>query len=479
MSSKLSYPAFISWILCVGVTAGGAGCSSGSSAAAATGSGGSGGGGGGDDGGAATDGSDAQQPPANVWDWTGIIGTGQSLSVGAEAPGINAAVTDVHNNLKLSLNQVVVPPFDPTNTGLTMVPLIEPIRGFASTYPSAYPKNIYGETPHTAMADQITAMAQAGGAADYITVHTVVGESGQPMSVINKTATEVVSGATSMGRAYQATLFEVSAIARLAAAAGKTYGVGAIVITHGESDAGLSSYEDALHQLWSDYNADLAPLTGQTRKIPLFTSQQHSVPTGLGVTSASTLAQWKAGVDYPGDLVCTGPKYQYPYAPDNVHLTGAGYEMLGEKYAEVFYERVVQGHDWQPLQPMTVDRSGRVITVHMHVPAPPLAWSDTLPMPHQTALTEWAMGRGFEVRAGGAVVPIASVAIAGDDIQVTVATDLPATGVILAYAMNSDGTVMTGGTARWGQLRDSDAVVGAITGKAQPNYCVAFLLPVP
>jgi len=35
------------------------------------------------------------------------------------------------------------------------------------------------------------------------------------------------------------------------------------------------------------------------------------------------------------------------------------------------------------------------------------------------------------------------------------------------------------GTFRWGLLRDSDPFVGSVTGKAQPNYCVAFDLTAP
>jgi hypothetical protein len=33
------------------------------------------------------------------------------------------------------------------------------------------------------------------------------------------------------------------------------------------------------------------------------------------------------------------------------------------------------------------------------------------------------------------------------------------------------------GTYRWGLLRDSDPFIGAGTGKAQPNYSVAFEMP--
>ncbi|KYG10369.1 hypothetical protein BE21_12390, partial [Sorangium cellulosum] len=331
-----------------------------------------------------TGGAGGGTPQAPAWDLTGIIGTGQSLSVGAEGrPG--GGTQQRFKNLKLSLGSASVPPFDPTSGALSLVPLVEPIRDYATTYPSAYPKNIYGETHHTAMADQVSTLFQAAAGGDYVTVHTVVGESGQGMNIIRKGATETVNGATSTGRAYAATLFEVAAIARLAAAAGNTYGVGAITITHGETDAGNPKYEEELITLWSDYNEDLPKLTGQSQSIPLLVTQQHSVPTEAGTRLTSTQAQWHVGVERPGDIVCSGPKYQYPYAPDHIHLNAKGYELLGEKYGQVYFEKVVLGKDWQPLHPTRVERSGRVVTVHFHVPVPPLVWDSALPAPHQTA----------------------------------------------------------------------------------------------
>jgi hypothetical protein len=416
---------------------------------------------------------------ARAWDWMGIVGTGQSLSVGAQgAPG--EAHRPLYGNLKLSLGAATVPPFDPSNPALTLVPLAEPIRPPATAYPSAYPQNLNGATPHTAMADEITALfRQAAGGADYVTVHSVIGESGQPMSVIRKGATEVVEGAKSMGRAYAATLFEVSAITRLARAANKTYGVGAIVVTHGESDSGSLTYEDDLVRLGSDYSRDLPLITGQTRPILMLVSQQHSVPKETGAVANSTQAEWRVGVDHPGQFVCSGPKYQYPYAADAVHLTTAGYERLGEKYAEVFFERVVLGGDWRPLEPRAAEVAGSVVTVRFHVPVPPLRWDDSVPPPHARGIPEWNQGRGFEVRAAGAAVAIRAVAIAGDSVRITCERDLAGQRVSVGYAFTSDGAPMPGGTARWGELRDSDPFAGAVTGAPQPNYGVAFSIDVP
>lgn len=87
------------------------------------------------------------------FDWNGIIGTGQSLSTGT---GPITSTTQPYNNLKLSLGFATVPPWQPNNQSLSMVPLIEPIRPEISGYPRPYPGNIWGETYHSTMGNQIT-----------------------------------------------------------------------------------------------------------------------------------------------------------------------------------------------------------------------------------------------------------------------------------------------------------------------------------
>ena len=433
-------------------------------------------GGGGGKGGVA--GSGSILTPAPVWSWTGVVGTGQSLAVGghgnAAAMTIGATTQPFHN-LKLSLGNATVPPFTPTNAALSMVPLVEPLRTITTTYPSPYPANIYGETFHTAMGDELTSLAISAGKADFVSTQTEVGEAGQPMSVIQKGATD--TGTT--GRAYAASLFEVAAIARLAKAQGKSYGVGAILLTHGESDAASTTFESDMLALWSNYNHDLPPLTGQTFTIPMLLSQQHSNPETAGSTSPATLAQWKIGVDHPGDVICTGPKYQYSYVSDYTHLINKDYERLGEKSAQVFYQRVVLGNAWQPLQPTGVSRNGRVLTVSFNVPVAPLAWDSALPAPHQASNTAWAQGKGFEVSSGSTPVTISSVAITGNSVQITVASDLPASGVTVAYAFTADAAPRANGTIRWGLLHDSDPFVGYLTGMPGQNYAVAFQMNVP
>jgi hypothetical protein len=407
------------------------------------------------------------------WDWAGVVGTGQSLAVGAEA-GSPLATGQPYNNLKISLGNASIPPLDPNNNSFKMVPLIEPIRPYGIyNPPGAYPGNIFGETPHAAMANQITSLVREASGKDYVTAHTVVGESGQGIDALRKGAVD----AGYSGRAYEATLFEVKAIKRLAQEESKTYGVGAIIITHGERDSGNTNYANDLHTLWSDYNKDIKAITGQNQSIPLFTTQQHS--SGTSGTSASMLAQWKVGVDYPGDVICVGPNYQHTYASDGIHMTAKGYEELGELYGKVYYEKVVLGRDWHPLQPKSVERNGRVITVNFHVPAPPLVWDTTLSGPNQSTLTEWKNGKGFEVYTQSSKIAISSVEISGNSVKITCANDLPTTGLKVGYAFTGGGTKRTNGTYRWGLLRDSDSYKGIMTGTMHPNFCVSFEMSVP
>ena len=404
------------------------------------------------------------------WDWTGIIGTGQSLSVGEQgSPAMST--NQPYGNLQLSTDHLPWP-VDPDDPKLALVQLVEPLGRRAPNYPSSWPGNISGETPHSAMANELTARVRAVSGRDFVSIHSAVGENGQGMVFLKKNA--VPKGLN--GRSYEAALIETKAITRLAKAAGKTYGVGAIVITHGETDAGNTHYEAELRQLWRDYNTDLAAITGQKHKILMIVSQQNSCAD----RSPSTLAQWKAGVDYPADMVCSGPKYQYP-SPEGVHLTTEGYRLLGEKYAEIYFQRVILGHDWRPLQPLKVERKGAVITVRYHVPVPPLVWEQRFEPPHPS-IEEWKRGKGFEVSiSGGTRVAISSVAISGESVVITCASD-PGPGARVGYAMIGEKNRMAApfpGTFRWGLLRDSDPFQGIGTGEVQPNYAVAFEMKTP
>jgi hypothetical protein len=475
---------------------GGSAGSRGAGGGGATGAGGKAGAGGSTGpGGSPGDGGVSVAKPS--FDWVGVIGSGQSLSVGTTPANLT---TQPYNNLMLSLNGAAVPnagpdggvkpgvnPWDPTVSGLTMVPLIEPVRALETAYPSSYPDNIYGETPHAAMANEITRFVKAASSsADYVTVHTIVGESGQGIPALIKQTPNTGS----IGRAYAASLFEAGAINLQAKAASKSYGVGVIVMTHGETDCNNTTYGTSLVQLLSDYNTDIAAVTGQTYKIPMYLSQQHGCPGAPACTKSSELRptandfEWQLGVQHPGDFVCTGPKYQYPAHSDGdgIHLNVTGYELLGEKTAEIYYQRAVLGQNWQPLVPVNVARtSSTVVTVQFHVPNPPLVWDTTFNAPNITAFKN---GKGFELYTSNdssGYITISSVAISGDSVQITASGTLPTTGLNVGYALVNQGKQSTNHSkaVRWGQLCDSDPFMGGTTKMPNPNYAVSFSQPVP
>jgi len=405
------------------------------------------------------------------WDLNGIIGTGQSLSVGVSGMPLRATARSFHN-LKLDLGNRFWPAAGADSSRLSLVPLHEPIRPAARGYPAPYPGNVYGETPHTCMASQITRLVLDAslGRGDYVSVHSVVGESGQPLSVIGKGAARTLA----TGFAYESSLFETRAIARLAKAAQRSFGVAAIVLTHGESDAENPEYERALLALWQSYNSDLSQITGQTAVIPLLLTQQSSCPNQAGSLAASALAAWRASRAAGSSVVCVGPRYQYSYAEDGAHLDSLGYDQLGEKYGQVYFESVLRGRLWQPLSPLSASREGDRIRVEFQVPVPPLAWDDQLP-PATAARPEWAAGRGFELSSLDTPLTIASVEIGASSV-VLHAPGAPPGPLLLRYAATAASRARPRGSYRWGQLRDSDPFVGATTRMPQPNYAVTFEL---
>lgn len=399
---------------------------------------------------------DTAPPLLPPFDWVGVVGTGQSLSIGATSTAITKA--QPFHNLRL-VDTGADPKYPLTDTGTAQwaaVPLVEPARtrvtGTGAGYADGqYPNNINGETPHAAMANALTALfAARGGTAEYVTAHSPVGWSGHCLVDIDKAGGK---------RAYPASLHEAAIFKSLANAAGKTFGYGGMILTHGECDGNNANYGAGLYALWQAYNTDLKAITGQSRDVVLFASQQSTISPGNRNNSAVQL--WRAGVEHPGQIICIGPKYQYGYSSDNLHFQAAGYIRLGEKHAEVFDLVVNQGRAWKPLQPSAIARDGAKLTITFDVPDPPLAWDDHVAPPHQTANTAWAKGRGFEVLdAANAPLEIADAAIKDNTVVLTLAA-VPTGALTVSYAITQDGTGLQGGTAlgMYGQLRDSDAFI--------------------
>lgn len=405
-------------------------------------------------------GVDARPPlriPHSASVLVGIIGTGQSLSVGATStPALSTRQR--YENVRLR-DMGAAPLYDGVGDRLSLVPLTEPVRSEVAGGGGTYPNNIAGETPHGAMAHELSFDALRRAGIPFATAHIVVGESGRAMDYIRRGG---------VGRAYGASIYETNAINAIARSEALRFEIGAIVLTHGESDWNNINYGTAVRDLANAYRMDLPRITMQTTEIPLIHSQQGTFPGQAG-RGQSTQLQWQASVDNRGVVILSGPKYQLEFNTDRIHLTAAGSRALGIKYAQVYAQTMFEGRPWRPLEPIAARRAGADVEVEFHVPAPPLEWESSIPQPHTTAHPTsgaapavWARGRGFELEQAGRAITIQSVAIRGSTVVITPMTALSPGDFTVRYAMTQDTPGYTGGTpwARAGQLRDSDPYVG-------------------
>lgn len=368
-----------------------------------------------------------------LFDYVGVVGTGQSLSIGsafADTPALST--TQNHSNLEVSTANVVQA-------------LIEPVQ-------SAVDIRANVETHHSGMANTIHAKAVAlAGVSDYVMIHSASGKGNSGMAVIKKGGT---------GTSYANSIAAVQAGFNYAVAdGGKRYMVGAVTLVHGETDDSNAAYATQISQMQNDYDEDIKAITGQPWTVPLLLCQMNSVETAL-----STLLQLQAHIDDPYVyLVC--PKYMLPYA-DTAHLTNHGYRRLGEYYGKVYSAVVLHGERWEPLRPLSVSRIDAVITVLFHVPV--------LPLVFDSVLSALCSNEGFSYHDSTSSATISSVAISGSTVVITLSNTPTGTGKTLKYARTE---VTIGGFAGGaGSLRDSDASYSSAYGYDLCNFCVAFEL---
>lgn len=261
---------------------------------------------------------------------------------------------------------------------------------------------------------------------------------------------------------YTLSIDQVTAGKSLAEGGALTHGVTGIFIVHGEADAnaGSTTYDADMAEWFTDYNADIKAITGQTEVIPMFHSQVSSFPD-----SDVPPAQLRASLANP-NLVLVGPKYQLEYAPDLVHLSNHGYQQMGEYYSKA-YDKVRRGERGLPLYPTSIVRNGATVDVTFHVPVPPLVLDTTLVVAAEGMGFIWVNDPEGDILASQVgQTPSTSVVLTGSNsVRITLQSDPGAPGR-LAYAQKA-------GHQR-GNLRDSDTTVTSRLGYDLYNWCVHF-----
>lgn len=361
----------------------------------------------------------------------GIVGTGQSLSVGGRSG--NVPFTP-YSALPVAGHRMLGNLGNPSASAWTLETLADPMRG--DCYSLVWPFNVGCQAPHTAIASEID--RRSGGS--YLTAHIVAGQNGQPMVGIKKGGDQP---------SYEGSLAEARRFQELIAAQGRRFEILAVVLTHGESDYGSTNYAGELVDLQRDYEADLQAITGQQSPIPLLLSQPSAAwPRPEGEASNIPDVMLDVSEANPSKIFLSGPKTGLSYWPSDIHLDADGIHSLGTAYGGMLADLLMGRTPAAPLKPVRVDfQPGAIsVTLNRTIVLDDTLYGDT----HAATHPGWRAGLGFEAHGKeGQELEIASVNIVGAAAQITLA-DPAVRALDVSYTLYGDGE----GSVRRGQVRD-------------------------
>ena len=321
-----------------------------------------------------------------------ILSSGQSLSVGAySSPPISTY--QPYNNLSFSP--------DVQGTDRPLIPLVE--HSSAPPDPTMTPV----ETPSSGIANSLRAW-------DVLARPIIVGLHGYG----GQSYAELKKGTAS----YQKGMQQLQTAKAAVEAKGGILTPIAVTITRGEADYLNTylhfvpgTYESYLREWQNDYQTDVNAITGSSPVLPMFITQMN-----MGTDGGLAVDQLNAHRDNPGKIILVGPKYQFGYFFDHVHLVNKESRYLGELIAKVIKRVVFDKQHWDPLMPTSIQRSGNIITVSYAIPAGQLAID-----------THWVAPRpndGFDfVQTGGTKsISITDVRLINNNTQVQITlSDVP------------------------------------------------------
>lgn len=269
-----------------------------------------------------------------------ILGLGQSLSVGpadivsgkpAAANRLLTARIGVRGvNTATALQQSDIVPFAPLAAVYSEPPVVSEANALALS--------------NTAPAD----------AALFVTLHSSGG----------KTIAELSKGTPY----YNNSLIAVAAAKTQCAADGLGYAVGFLDWIQGEANnaAAAGVYAAELQQLRTDYQADIAAITGQA-SLPLLLDQISNWTAYNRAESNVPLEQLQLALSQPDKFFCAGPKYWLQTNADGVHINGQRSVSLGGMRAQAA-AAVLAGKAWLPTHCTSAVRAGSVVKLTFHTP---------------------------------------------------------------------------------------------------------------
>lgn len=235
----------------------------------------------------------------------------------------------------------------------------------------------------------------------------------------------------------------------------------------------LTAYSDDLIALKNEWNKDIKAITGQVKRISLFSYQ-----TGAGKIEGTLISMFNTGQaqllasDKDSEIYIVSPTY-YMYSAENsinpfngmwgnwIHLNGDSERWLGIQFAKVIKRVLVDGEKWKPLRPIKAWASSdrRTVYVQYTVPRKPIVIdNDFLPE---------SPGAGLFIRGGPTVT--AAAVYSPDTIALTLGSALPVEAFYVEYASEHGNSVAL---TMPSQILSSGA--GAVWPNGQPSFEVVF-----
>lgn len=250
-----------------------------------------------------------------------------------------------------------------------------------------------------------------------------------------------------------------------------------ILFAQGENNSATPSYESQLESLIDTVVPQLGTASGVSGNPHFLMMQTHAVEDqSEDISGVAQLAVARARLG--AGVTLAGTMYEQP-VHDGTHSDNIG-RIMGGDTAALAYEWVkIKGQAFHPLWPVAggVTRVGAVITIPMELPLGTTALSID---------TDWVAEiahYGFRYNDdSGAPPAIASVAISGLDIIVTLASAPTGANKRIRYALD-DTTPVTGWTGTRGQIFADSGVPNLAAEYGGPatirHYCVRFEEIVP
>lgn len=405
---------------------------------------------------AAASGGASNASNCQIAGWNGLVGYGQSLSLGTHSLPL-LSTSQPYSNLTFGAGPKSTGPSG-FNPGLDSTKaLVE--DELANYSGSANP----GETPCSGAANTLSESAawRAGIApADLVVLASTAGHGGYRIDELDKASTWYANVIQHVQAGFDLTP--------------STYVCNVVFWVQGEADAiagtTAASYKADLIQLQLDLQTDIRNITGQTSPVYLVLMQTTHLATSTGAEIQQAQYEASLAVD---EIIIAAPMYHLTRYADQIHLSNTGSRQVGAHIGDVAATLIAEGIIPDKWECVSAVARGTTLRVRFNAPVLPIV-IDT------TNLASTAQN-GFVVEDGTGTLTLSGFTVDNDNELVVTLNRTLGTSPVLRYArdaMAAGGPSISGGAS--GNLRDSNPNTVTLGGTEIPLWtpCPAFEIPV-